>query len=187
MLRDIIQRNRSYRRFDESEQISREQLESWVDLARYAASGRNMQPLKYLISNQSETNALIFDTLKWAGYLTEWDGPATGERPTAYIVQFLDTTIASNYFCDDGIAAQNILLGAVEAGFGGCILRAFNRKQLNEALKTPEHLEIINVLALGKPAETVQIDEMTHDDVKYWRDDQGIHHVPKRPLKDIII
>lgn len=187
MLREIIQKNRSYRRFDERVQISRDQLESWVDLARYAASGRNMQPLKYLISCQPETNARIFDTLKWAGYLTEWDGPAAGERPTAYIVQFLDTTIATNYFCDDGIAAQNILLGAVEAGFGGCILRAFNRKQLNEALKTPEHLEIINVLALGKPAETIQIDEMPHGDVKYWRDDQGIHHVPKRSLKDIIL
>lgn len=187
MLRDLIIKNRSYRRFDESELIDTPLLLDWLDLARYAASGRNAQPLKYIVSNTPEKNALVFETLAWAAYLTDWKGPEPGERPAAYLVQLLDKRIADHCFCDDGIAAQNILLGAIEAGFGGCIFRSINKKKLTENLNIADHFEIINVLALGKPIETVVIEPMTDNQFKYWRDEQGIHHVPKRSLDEIIV
>ena len=158
-----------------------------VDLARLSASGGNLQPLKYILSCDSETNDEIFPHLAWAGYLADWPGPAEGERPTAYIVIVLDKTISESAGCDHGIAAQSILLGARERGLGGCMIGAIQRKGLRTALAIPEQYKIELVIALGKPRESVLIDEATKGDIKYWRDDQDRHHVPKRPLDKIIL
>jgi nitroreductase len=187
MLKDLILKNRSYRRFFQSERISETQLREWVDLARNSASARNAQPLKYMLSTGESLNQQIFEQLAWAGYLTYWSGPEEGERPSAYIVMLHDTLIAGNYLCDDGIAAQSILLGATEAGFGGCIVHSVNRNKLRELLNLSEQYQILQVLALGKPKETVILDEIKNDDVKYWRDENQVHHVPKRGLDEIII
>lgn len=187
MIRDLVIKNRSYRRFDESIKISKEQLSEWVDLARLSASGRNAQPLKYILSADSEKNEKIFSTLGWAAYLKDWDGPIEGERPSAYIVQLLDTAIGTNFFCDDGIAMQSILLGAVEEGFGGCIFRTINKPKLMELLAIAEQYQIINVVALGKPLEKVVIEEIIEGDFKYWRDKNGVHHVPKRSLDELLL
>jgi nitroreductase len=187
MLHELIVKNRSYRRFYQEIEITEKLLLSWVNLARLSASGRNAQPIKYILSFKAEKNALIFPSLAWAAFLTHWDGPEEGERPSAYLIQLLDTTIANQYFCDDGIAAQSILLGAVEAGFGGCIFRSINKPKLMQALNIAEQFQIINVIALGKPKEEVVIDEMQHGDFKYWRDENGVHHVPKRSLDELIL
>lgn len=134
---ELIMKNRSYRRFVESERISAEQIGRWIGLARYSASGRNMQPLKYAVSTSPEVNAAIFPHLAWAGYLADWKGPAEGERPAAYIAVLHDTSLSDKYYCDDGIAIQSILLGAVEEGYGGCILGSVNRREIARILKLP--------------------------------------------------
>lgn len=83
---------------------------------------------------------------------------------------------------------QNILLGAVALGLGGCIIGSIDREKLRMSLEIAEHLEILLVIALGKPKEKVVIETVgKNSDIKYWRDKKGTHHVPKRPLKDIII
>jgi nitroreductase len=187
MIKELILKNRSYRRFYQNDTVTEEQLRNWLELARLSASGRNAQPLKYILSNTAEKNDKIFQTLAWAGFLKDWPGPEEGERPSAYLVQVLDTEISGQYFCDDGIAAQSILLGAVEDGYGGCILRAINKPLLTQALQIPDRYEIINVIALGKPKEQVVIDEIKDGDFKYWRDEKGIHHVPKRPVDELVI
>ena len=187
-LKALILKNRSYRRFVESHPVTRETLLEMVDAARLSASAKNAQPLKYLLSNTKElNNDTIFPTLAWAGYLTDWSGPVPGERPSAYIVQLHDTTLGNSYFCDDGIAAQSILLTAAEKELGGCIIASVKKEALARALHLPEHLAIIQVIALGKPAETVVIDEMKNGDLKYWRSEDQVHHVPKRPLNELII
>lgn len=187
MLKDLILKNRSYRRFYQSERITKTQLRDWVDLARCSASARNSQSLKYILCTDAPLNAEIFELLSWAGYFPYWKGPEEGERPSAYIVMLHDTLITGNYLCDDGIAAQSILLGATEAGFGGCIIYTINRNKMKELLRISEQLEIIQVFALGKPKETVVLDEVKNDDIKYWRDENQVHHVPKRSLEEIII
>ena len=154
-LLDLIKKNRSYRRFYEEAAISGEDLALMVEAARYSASSRNIQPLKYYICNSREMNEKIFPTLAWAGYLTEWDGPVEGERPSAYIIQLLDKNISAAASCDHGITAQSMLLQAVELGFGGCIIASVKRETLSKILGLPEHLEILQVLALGKPKEVV--------------------------------
>ncbi|MGM0376204.1 MAG: nitroreductase family protein [Bacteroidota bacterium] len=186
-LKDLVKKNRSYRRFYQDVSIPQYMLEGFIDLARLSPSARNAQTLKFFISCDAETNARIFPTLSWAGYLKEWNGPAEGEKPSAYIIIVNDTTISDNYFCDDGIAAQSILLGAVEQGFGGCIVGSVDRLKLSSELNIPSHFKIVEVIALGKPREEVVIEEMKGADIKYWRDERGVHHVPKRPLDEIIV
>ena len=187
MLRNLILKNRSYRRFYQSRPVPEEQVREWIDLARNSASAGNSQPLKYIISAEASINVKIFETLAWAGYLSDWAGPEDGERPSAYIIMLHDTLVRNKYLCDDGIAAQSILLGAVESGFGGCIIHSVNRIKLRDLLKLQDHLEIIQVIALGRPKETVVLEKMCNDDVKYWRDENQVHHVPKRSLDEIIL
>ncbi len=188
MLKDLIVKNRSYRRFHQDRHIAVETLRELVDLARLSASAANRQTLKYVLSSDPELNARIFDTLAWAGYLKDWSGPAEGERPSAYIVMLHDTKISKDLDCDHGIAAQSILLGAAERGLGGCMLGSVKRKNLKKALDIPGRYEIPLVIALGVPNERVVLEELGDDgSIKYWRDEEGTHHVPKRSLDEIIL
>lgn len=188
MIRDLVLKNRSYRRFFQQIELPYQQLLQLIDLARCSASARNAQPLKYILSTTPAHNQLIFPHLRWAGYLTDWDGPAQGERPAAYVIMLADKNIADNYYCDHGIAAQSILLGATELGYGGCIVAAIDRKAIQTLYKIPDNLEIIQVIALGKPKEEVLLEPMNDSaDYKYWRDENGRHHVPKRSLNEIIM
>ncbi|MGP7971384.1 MAG: nitroreductase family protein, partial [Desulfobaccales bacterium] len=144
--------------------------------------------LKYLLSCEPCGNADIFSCLAWAGYLKDWPGPSEGERPAAYIVVLGDTEISKNFGCDHGIAAQSILLGARAQGLGGCMLGSIQRDRLRQIFQIPENLEILLVIALGRPKETVVLEEVAPGgSIKYWRDAAEVHHVPKRRLQDIIL
>ena len=188
MLKDLVKRNRSYRRFAGDFSITPETLKSLVDLARLSASAANLQPLKYILSFDRGKNDLIFPRLRWAGYLRDWPGPSEEERPTAYIIIVGDTDISESFAVDAGIAAQSIMLGAVEKGLGGCIISSMDREGLRGALKIPDRFEILLALAIGKPAERVVIEDIPpRGDIRYWRGADGVHHVPKRRLDELIL
>ncbi len=188
MLKELVRKNRSYRRFYQEHEISRNEIKELIDMARLSASAANYQPLRYIISNDPATNAKIFPCLAWAGYLKDWPGPEEGEKPSAYVVLLEDTGVKHPLGWDQAIAAQTLLLGAMEKGLGGCMLGAIQKDGLREALTIQEKYEIKMVIALGKPKEDVVIDEIGPDgDIRYWRDEEGRHHVPKRKLEDIII
>ncbi len=188
MLRDLVLKNRSYRRFYENSAVKLDVLKGLVDLARQTASSGNKQPLKYILSCEQSKNSQIFSTLAWAGYLKDWPGPEEGERPAAYIIMLGDKEVSAAFNFDNGIAAQTILLGAVDQGLGGCMIASIQRENLRDLLNIPSQYEILLVIALGKPKESVVIENIgTDGDVKYWRDKDKTHHVPKRLLKDIII
>jgi len=188
MIADLIRKNRSCRRFYEDQTIDLATLEDLVNLGRLSASAANLQPLRYILSCNPKTNAHVFSCLGWAGYLKDWPGPKAGERPAAYIVILGDGEITKDFSCDHGIAAQSILLGAREMGLAGCMIGSVRRKQLTNLLNIPDRFTILLVIALGKPKERAVIDAVGDDgSIRYWRDDKGIHHVPKRSLNDIII
>ena len=188
MIKTLVLKNRSYRRFYQNEKIEIATLKELIDLARVCASAANLQPLKYIISNDDIKNESIFKTLGWAGYLKEWKGPTDGEKPSAYIVIVNDLSLSNNPLMDIGIAAQSILLGSVEKDLGGCMLCNINKKVLASVLNLDDNYEIMLVIALGKPKEQVVIDEIgLSSDVKYWRDEKEVHHVPKRGLDEIIL
>ena len=181
MLKDLIIRNRSRRRFYQ-EPVERETLRELVDLARLSASGGNRQALKYIIVNDKATNDKIFPMIALAG------APPASEAPTAYIVILGDKDISQSFGCDHGIAAQSILLGATEKGLGGCMVGLVDRKKLRRLLEIPERCEILLLLVLGKPKDTIAIDPLPETgDTQGWWDEQNVRHVPKRSLDDIII
>ena len=188
MLKDLVVRTRSIRRFHQEVPMDRETLRELVDLARHSASGANIQPLRYVLICEPERNARIFPLLSWAGYLKEWPGPVEGERPAGYIVILGDKRLRQSFDVDHGIASQSILLGATERGLGGCIIATIQRRELRAMLGLEEHYEILLVLALGTPKEKVVLEPVGPDgDIKYWRDAEQVHHVPKRSLDDLII
>lgn len=187
-VREALLRNRSCRRFYQDYIIPENDLLTIADAARLSPSGRNIQALKFLISCRPELNSRIFPTLAWAGYLTDWAGPEEGERPSAYIIQLLDKSITPNIMSEDcGITAQSMLLQATELGYGGCIIAAVRRKELHAALELDDRYTVMNVIALGKPKETVLIEDMKDGEYRYWRDADGTHHVPKRSLDELVI
>ena len=192
MIEDLIKKNRSYRRFHQEVAVDIKTLRELINLARLSASAANKQPLKYILSCDPKKNALIFPHLAWAAYLNDWPGPPEGEKPSAYIIILNDTQIAQMvnqpFWCDHGIVCQSILLGAVAKGLGGCIFGSIKREDLRTALNIPAKYEILLVIALGKPKETIVIESVGPDgNIKYWRDSKNVHHVPKRDLKDIIL
>lgn len=190
-MQEIIAKTRTFRRFVEKERLSTAFLEELIDLARLGGSARNCQPWQYMVVNTPELCEKIFPFLGWAGYLSDWKGPVPGERPSAYILCLLNkdrlNVPESLAQFDLGVATQNILLGAMEKRVGGCRIGAFSPK-LAELFVIPEQLQLSLVIALGKPRETVIIEECKNDeDIRYWRDENGIHHVPKRSLDSCLI
>lgn len=188
MLDELVRLNRSYRRYHEHDRVPIATLRHLVELARLAPSRGNLQPLRYLLCADPEHTAKVFPHLRWAAYLPDWHGPTGGERPPAYIVIVGDTEVTRFFGCEHGIAAQTILLGAVEAGLGGCLLADVDWEGLRRDLELDDRYELLLVVAVGRPRETVLIDGMRSDrDFRYWRDASGHHHVPKRPVEAIIL
>jgi nitroreductase len=189
MIADLIRKNRSFRRFHQDHALDAETLTDLVDLARLSASAANLQPLRYVLSVDSQKNSQIFSCLGWAAYLKDWKGPKEGERPSAYIIVLSDSEKANDFVgYDCGIASQSILLGAREKELAGCMIASINRQQLRSLLNIDARFKILLVVAIGKPKEEVVIESVGSDDnIRYWRDSDSVHHVPKRNLKDIII
>lgn len=184
----LVRINRSCRRFQENSPIQEKTLRGLVNLARESASGANLQPLKFILSCTPEKNQRIFPCLAWAAYLKDWAGPEVGERPAGYIIILGDLEISKSFQYDAGIASQSITLGAAERGLGACLIASIQRDQLRSELAIPDRCEILLVIALGKPAETILLEELEEGgEVRYWRDERGRHHVPKRRLEDLIL
>jgi nitroreductase len=189
-LEELVRKNRSYRGYDESVSVTSEQLYRLLSCVRLTPSSTNLQPLKFLVTNTPEENAKIFPYTKWAGKLSHLHLPYEGHRPTAYVVIFIDRTIAQNptpFLKDVGIAAQTLLLGAVEQGLGGIMIGSFDHDAILKEFSLPDTLQPELVVALGKPDETIVLEDAEGGEVSYYRDAQDVHHVPKRPLEELIL
>ena len=191
ILKELLEKDRSYRGYDETIELTKEELMDMVDCTRFCPSSVNKQPLQYYLAWKKETVDKIQQTTGWAKGLPELKLPHDGMCPTAFIVICQDTRIdesLTRYQRDVGIVAHTILLRAVEMGFGGCMIGNFRLAELKESLSLPEYLAPMLVVALGKPKETIILKEVGKgEDVGYYRDDQDIHYVPKRKLEDIVL
>lgn len=188
MIKELVTKSRSYRRFYE-EEISYETLKELIEIARYVPSTVNSQPLKFRLINDKDGNAKVFSTLAWAGLLKEWNGPEEGERPSAYVIILGDLSVGKNKHLDVGITAQTIMLGAAEKGLGGCMFGSIQREKLASLFDIDtERYSVELVLALGKPKEEVRIVDLPENgSTAYYRDENGVHYVPKRSVEDLIV
>ena len=184
MFSELACKARSTRRFDSSQPITEAALKQLVDVARISSCGGNQQPLRYRIVSDPAECAAIFPHIAWAGALKDWDGPAEGERPTGYV------TIVSEgeHAVDVGIAAQTIQLAAADMGYGCCMLGAIRRPKIAAALGIEHPLTIDLLLALGKPGETIVLEDVAAgSELKYYRDENDVHHVPKLDLDSVLL
>lgn len=183
---DLIRQRRTIRKFQQKK-LERAQLERMVEAARLAPSANNMQPLKYVIVDADEKVEQIFKHVNWAGYIAPSGNPAKGEEPVAYIVFLVDTQVRdTGYELDVGAAAQNIFLTALEEGIGSCWMGAIDRDGIRKLLNIPERYMINTVAALGYPSES-PVREDENGSIRYYKDDCGVLHVPKRKLVDIVL
>ncbi len=192
IVKSLLMEDRTVRRFNGRAEVGYTIAANLVGLTRWCASGRNAQPLKYAVITEPAEREALFPALKWAGYYQDWDGPSKEERPTAYLVQFLDTEILKSCLCDDGLQLQAITLGATSLGLGCCIIKSFNAEIVRKVcgVDNSDRFKPLYVVALGYPGEEVRITDMpsgTEGDYKYFRDEEDRQIVPKRPVHDLII
>lgn len=189
MFKDLVLKNRSYRRFDQSVEIGMETLKELISLARIVPCGANAQALKFMPVCDKTKCAELFETIGWAGALPDWDGPVEGERPAAYIIVLCDLTIGKNKQTDIGIASQTMLLGAVEKGLGGIMLGNIKRTEIAKIMGIDtERYNIELIIAIGKPIEDIRIVDVPEDGkTTYYRDENMVHYVPKRSLCELIL
>jgi len=187
-VKDIVYKNRTYRRFDQSHKIDMATLEELIDLARVTSTGGNLQAIKFVLVNDEKMCEVVNNHIAWAGALPHWPGPAEGEKPTAYIITLRDESISKNTFWDLGLLTQSILMGAVEKGLGACQFGSVKYNELHKVLELEDHLVITSVIAMGKPVEkVVLVDIPESGKMHYYRDENMVHYVPKRKLEDIIL
>ena len=185
MFKDIVVKNRSYRRFYEGKRIGLDMMKSLVEMGHLTPSGANKQPVRFTIVESVTGCEKVYPTLRWAGYYTDWDGPVEGERPSGYIVMLTPGDVNCQW--DEGIIGQTILLAATDAGLGGCFIANIDREKLSQIINVPEGFKISLVIALGYPKEEVVIDTISADgDIKYYRDNMQVHHVPKINYEEVI-
>lgn len=185
-MKELTKKARSYRRFDQANPIPPDVLRDLVDTARFVPCGGNQQPIRYRLVSAPSVCAEVFEQIAWAGALPDWPGPAEGERPTGYIAMCLP--VKKQALMDVGIAAQTIQLAATEAGYGCCMLGAIQHDKLRTIFNLPDDYVVSLLLALGKPAETIVLESVDDSgQTRYWRDEQGIHHVPKRSLDQVLL
>ena len=186
---ELVTGARTCRRFREAEGMPAGTLDWLIECARVTPCGGNAQALRCAGAESPDACAAVFPALKWAGMLPDWDGPEAGERPTGYVAILGEAgTRAKLNAIDAGIVAQTIQLAAYTRDLGCCIFLSFDPRKIREVLGIPENLEPLLVLALGFQKEVRRVETVGADgSVKYWRDAQGVHHVPKRPLEDLLI
>jgi len=183
---DVILSRRSIRRFQQKE-IPLDLLKKFVNAARIAPSAANLQPLEFFVVTDKELRTKVFKTLGWAAYIKPTWSPDKNERPMAYIIIIVKNHEKNPWYVrDSSFAAENIMLTAESEGIGSCILCKIDREKLHSILKLPKEYHVDSVIALGYKSENPVIVDMKDNDVKYWRDENEVLHVPKRKLQDII-
>lgn len=188
---EVVTKRRSIREFKDVS-VPYDSLEKCVNAARLAPAAMNRQICEYIIVDDEQLLPRVFDTVgSWAGQPRPQEGWAPGRRPKAYIIILINSPLEAefggsktNTYYDVGLAAENIMLVALEEGIGSCTVTSFIPNMLRQVLNIPDKFEIAMVLALGFPDESPVL-EVATDSVKRWFDDEGMLHVPKRELKDI--
>jgi nitroreductase len=188
---DAILHRRSIRRFQDKP-VSDDVLEKCIDAARLAPSGRNQQLLEYIVINDADVLPGIFENIGGSAKLPpDKGGPTASQIAKAYTIILIDKSREHDAnrrrisYYDVGMAAENIILTAMEQGLGCCPILMFNEQNLRLLLEIPDTHDIALVIAMGYPDEHPQVDT-AKDSLFIWVDDKSVRHVPKRKLAELI-
>ena len=189
MIIENIKHTRSHRRFTEKK-ITEEEILEMLEGARFSASTKNAQILRYSYTIDDEKCKKLFSSVSLGGLLKNEDKATFEERPRGFILISAKKDVKtpeSRLYFDVGIASQNIILIADELGYGACIVISYNKKAFEEILGLPEEYDSKAVIILGESKDIVKlVDSKDEEDTKYFVEN-GIHHVPKLKLGDLIL
>ncbi len=176
---------RSIRKFRQKS-IPSATLDKILESARLSPSAGNLQPCEFIVVNEAKAKDDLFSALKWAFYIAPKGNPGIDERPVTYIITIADTRKSASWgLVDSTIAMENMTLAAWSFGVGSCWMGAIDKERIRQMFAIPSNYSVEFVLALGYPKERSVV-EAYKGEVKYWKDDKGVLHVPKRSLKDIV-
>ncbi len=181
----LLTKNRSCRGYKKSFVVTDEMLRRIVGVCTKVPSARNQQVLRFRLVTQGEQSAALLQQVKMGAALPELHLPTPGSEPEAFIV--VCSTVEPNpmVYIDLGIAAQSMLLKAVEMGLNGLIIEAYNREAVKELLQLP--YEPVMVIAIGKSDETFRLLPIAAAEPHNYYREAGVHVVPKVKLEDLII
>jgi nitroreductase len=183
-LNSLLLKNRSHRGYDSSRQVLVEELKQIAEVCTKIPSAKNQQVLRFKLV-AGENAPRLQQYTKWGGALPELNLPFPGTEPSAFII--ICSTVPENKWVDIdlGIAAQSMLLKAVEMGLNGICIGAFNKNAVVEEFSL-QH-EPVLILAIGKGAEHIQLTRAKEgENLTYYRKD-GVHFVPKLGLDDLLL
>ena len=182
---DVLYARRTIRKFTQ-EPIPKQILTRIADAARLSPTANNRQPLRFLVVNDPKLCEQVFPCTHWARSLGPEGTPGEGERPTAYILILVEKELESPWIAHDvGAAAQTIMLAAQNHRIGTCWMASIDRDAIGELLHIPWKYRLDTLISIGYPAER-SVYEDEQGDVTYYKDGQGIMHIPKRRLTDIL-
>ena len=189
---EAVIKRRSIREFKDTP-IPYDVLERCVSGARLAPTAANYQLCEYIVVDDEQLLPQVFDTVgSWFGQPRPKDGWSPGRRAKAYIITLINSSLEAELggnrrdtSYDVGMAAENMILVALEQGIGSCAITSFKQGKLRQVLNIPDKYEIALVLVLGFPDESPVL-EVATDSIKRWVDSEGVRHIPKRKLEHII-
>ena len=181
----LMKKNRSYRGYDPAYKVSAAALEQIVAVNALLPSAKNQQALRFKLVTEDTGADKVLENIKLGGMLPELHLPFPGTEPKAFIIVCATVPESKMLHVDVGIAAQSMLLKAVDMGYNGLIIGAFNAKKIEEAFALP--YPPVLILAIGKGNEKIELKEISAEDSHaYWREN-GVHFVPKVRWEDLII
>ena len=171
-------------RFYENRKVPVSELMKLIDIARFAPSGSNKQPIRYIIIDNEDTAKKIFDVTRYGGAVTPRRSPVWGvNAPRSFIAV---TSAKGGSVVDASCAIQNILLGATDNGLGCCWIGAFNKEGAKNILELGDDTELHYLIAVGYPAEKPQCEDISSDaPTAYYLDENNVLHVPKITADEI--
>lgn len=184
-LYQLLRANRSYRGYDPAYKVSKSVLEKLVAVNTLLPSAKNQQALRFKLVTEETGADIVLDNIKLGGMLPELHLPFAGTEPKAFIIICSTAPESKMLHVDVGIAAQSMLLKAVELGYNGLIIGAFNAKKIEEAFALP--YPPVLILAIGKGNEKIELKEISADESHAYYRENGTHIVPKVKWEELII
>ena len=180
----LLKRNRSYRGYDPAKPITEATLREIVSVTTLVASGMNAQRLRFRLI-PTEKAAMVHPLIKLGAALPQEHLPHPGTEPQGYIVVCAEGGHSKIVDIDLGIAAQSMLLKAVDMGLNGIMVLNFKPEELKQTLDLP--LEPLMVIGIGKGAERIFLTQaQSGGSLNYYRKD-GVHFVPKLSVDELIV
>ena len=155
---DIFETRRSIRKFTD-QPVTDETVLALIEAARVAPSGRNLQPWNFVVVRSEEMKAKIDHAEHDQGWIAKApvlivcvaDGASLNLGDEVVLTETTEYKEQKLVLRDTAVAAEHIILKAVELGLGTCWTGLFTQKDIRDLLGIPGNKHVVGILAIGYP------------------------------------